>query len=608
MAKIALICLYEANYLGTRVLSSFLNSKGHSVHNILFKDFAWMIQDNAIEDHIGYQCLTNFNISTVNYDHRLWTTKEAKLLELRLMELAPEIVGISSRSPMAPLVEMIVPHVRNILPTSLLVAGGFGPTLSPEQYLDFGFDIVIRGDGEESLLDLANSVDKREVWTSVSNLVYRDEGKVVFNQLRPQTKDISIFPPPDYNEENFSFIDNDILSRNIDPLYMRNIAIASQGLYSTFISRGCVKHCSYCSGGHWTSLYRESGAKSYKTRKRNLDTVLDELENIDKNNFFHVNFVDECNTLTTNEILYFYPEYKKRVGLPFTSYLNYEKMINNPDLLELIVDCGLCSTGVGVQTGSESFAMKFYNRKNNNSLYSTLLQMLFRYRVVTYIHFIQGNCYEDNNSFRESLNLIKSFPFDPLYPGLMSLLIFQLRAFPRSPLLEIAPKITTNPMSAKEWHRRSLLMHIRQFANDEEIEYAINNKSFANDPRLLTDYGKRLLHDIQIRTMESMLPELLANDVVFFGCGKNFKKHYPYFHENSLIPKAIIVDNKYRSRYPEKVEDIPVFSLEECGKEIASCKIVSFAKKSNLVIRNLVSHYGINQDNIIACVPDAPLS
>lgn len=306
MAKIALISLYEVNYLGTRMLASWLRSKGHEVYNILFKDMRWQLRDTPLENHIGYQILHDRSIVGVEYDTKIWSRKELDLLKERLQELAPDIIGLSTRSPLEGFAEKLAPSLRAASPNALLVAGGYGPTLNPEGFLGFGFDAVIRGDGEETLLDLADAVDSSEDWRHLLNICSIHDGRASCNPLRSQTRDISSFPAPAHGDEYFSFIDNDSLYRNCDPLGMAYVEQTVQGAYSTFISRGCTGKCTYCSGGYWASIYGESSARAYKCRKRNLDDVLAELESIDRSRFGYINFVDECFPLTRDESSYFF--------------------------------------------------------------------------------------------------------------------------------------------------------------------------------------------------------------------------------------------------------------------------------------------------------------
>lgn len=607
MAKVALISLYEANYLGTRVLSSYLIKNGHEAHNILFKDLRWETRETPLEKHHGYQCMQDLEIVTLEYDSFLWTEAEEKLFRDYLAELNPDIIGISTRSPLEHMAEALAHAIKEACPSPLLIAGGYGPTLETEKFLNFGFDAVIRGDGEETLLSLANRIDRHEDWTDLPNLACFKDGRVSINPLVDQVKDLAAYPPPSFDDESCSFIDYGKLYRNSDPHGLEGAPISTRGLYCTYLTRGCVNSCSYCSGGLWADLYKNDGAKFYRSRKRDLGQVISELEAIDRKRFSYIYFVDECNTLTTGEIHDFFGEYKKKIGLPFTIYMNYRKVLDNPELLEYVIDCGLDSTAVGVQTGSESFAYKYFTRKNSNRIYQDYIDLLFKSYVTSKIQLIGGHSEEDEETFSETLDLIKSFPSDPLDRLRMPLVIFRLKAFPKAPLVEIAPRTLSDPMPAKEWWRRALLMDMRQFATDSEMDYARSNRDFSSDPALLKAFAKDLLHRKQLELMDEKLTHIDRNNVFFFGAGKSLDRNREYFKDRGIRPKAILVDEPYLGSLPKEIEGIPVISPDQAGDDLKSAHTFIFARNSGAVYRNLIRNFRVDPGNLSACVTGAPL-
>ncbi len=608
MAKIILISLYEANYLGTRILSSFLNKNGHLTRNLFFKDLREETREYPIENHIGYQYLRNSEIVTLTYEKEIWSNKEEKLLKNYLQKNAPDIIGISARSPLAGLAGKLIKIIKGSAPNALLIAGGYGPTLETEKFLDFGIDVVVRGDGEEALLELANCYDTKGNWRHIKNVAFKSGEKYIINPLSAQVRNIGAYPPPTYSDDICSFIESDKLYENFDPYGKLDSPAASPGVYSTFISRGCVNSCSYCSGGLWAKLYKQDGAQSYKSRKRDLDQVLNELEGIDRKSFSYIYFVDECNTLTTKEIYHFFGEYKKRVGLPFFIYMNYLKVIEHPEILQYVIDAGLDCTGVGVQTGSENFAAKFFTRKNKNSIYLKYLNLLFSSYLSAQIQMIEGHCYEDDETFRENLDFIKLIPFDPLDRFRMRLHIFRLKVFPKAPMVQIAPRVIKEPMTAKEWWRRALLMELRQFGTDEEVEYALSNTEFVKEPALLKRFALDILRRVQINLLEKILNRVKNKEIFFYGIGNQFQKNWKFFKERGIIPKAFLIDTKFINSSPSHIENIPVRAHDQCEEELQNAHTFIFTNNSGAIYRSLINRYSIDRNNISACITTEPLA
>ena len=63
-----------------------LRSKGHVVHNILFKDMRWELREEPLENHVGYQIMHDRKIVGVEYDTKIWSEKELNLLKRRIEE------------------------------------------------------------------------------------------------------------------------------------------------------------------------------------------------------------------------------------------------------------------------------------------------------------------------------------------------------------------------------------------------------------------------------------------------------------------------------------------------------------------------------------------
>ena len=163
MQKVVFVNLYETSYLGTRLLASYLRANGHDTHNILYEEKHYALTDDPIEGEIeGYHMYMNGHV------HEQLRT-EGALPDEGLASLArairlekPDVIGFSTRSTHNYLAPQLAVQFRKAAPNALLVAGGYGPTLNPEIYLEAGFDVVVRGDGEEALLELVNAWEKQD--------------------------------------------------------------------------------------------------------------------------------------------------------------------------------------------------------------------------------------------------------------------------------------------------------------------------------------------------------------------------------------------------------------------------------------------------------------
>jgi len=155
-----------------------------------------------------------------------------------------------------------------------ITVGGFFPSFAYENLLK-GFpsiDSIVRGEGEETFLELVTALIQGGDWKGVDGIAYRDGDEVVCNPTRPLIRDLDSLPFPE---------------RDTLPLALR-----SSGYASLLSGRGCYARCAFCSV---VSFYGLSAGPRY--RARSPKNVTDEIEQLQKGFgvsklFFHdANFI-----------------------------------------------------------------------------------------------------------------------------------------------------------------------------------------------------------------------------------------------------------------------------------------------------------------------------
>lgn len=158
-------------------------------------------------------------------------------LQRALRNHRPQLVGFSSYTPNVELAAMYAAMVKRDLPSAAIVLGGFHASALPEQTLcEFStFDYVVAGEGEQTLVELADALRNKVDLSSVRGLAFRREDSVCRNEPRPLIEDLDSLPFP---------------ARDLVPLARY---VPDPGNYwqlpSTGIlySRGCPYHCAFCS-------------------------------------------------------------------------------------------------------------------------------------------------------------------------------------------------------------------------------------------------------------------------------------------------------------------------------------------------------------------------
>jgi anaerobic magnesium-protoporphyrin IX monomethyl ester cyclase len=212
--------------------------------------------------------------------------------------LRPRIVGVYSMFTMR---EASLKFAREIADScELLVAGGPLPSIDPEAFLN-EFDVVVEGEGEETLLELVKGMPLN----SIRGIVYRHNGskllraqavgsEVAKTPGREPIKNLDSIPLPARELfDNRSYID-----------YYRKIGGPS--VTSIISSRGCPFSCDFCSRPVFGSTFRE----------RSPGNIVDEVEQVIRLGYDRIFFQDDCFTLTKRRVQAFCDEVKKR-GLHF---------------------------------------------------------------------------------------------------------------------------------------------------------------------------------------------------------------------------------------------------------------------------------------------------
>ncbi|MFH1780847.1 MAG: radical SAM protein [Candidatus Nealsonbacteria bacterium] len=159
----------------------------------------------------------------------------------------PDILGISGPSFVIPAMAKTVEIARNILPDSLIIVGGFGPTKEPEKLLktaNGAINLVVMGEGEITLLEV---VKRRESgsrnFDDIAGLAFLDEiGNLKLTKPRDFVMDLDSLPWP-----AFHLLQPDFSKYHGAPLHPERYQEMKFPRATMLASRGCPHRCAFCS-------------------------------------------------------------------------------------------------------------------------------------------------------------------------------------------------------------------------------------------------------------------------------------------------------------------------------------------------------------------------
>jgi len=140
-----------------------------------------------------------------------------------------------------------------------IVWGNVHPTMLPEQCLNESYvDIIVFGEGEETVVDLAGALEKKKMLSDVRGIGYKENGKVKFTEARPFIENL------DKYRADWSLVDvNTYLEVNPYRDLQRIIPFVT--------SRGCPHNCAFC----YNQVFNRR-----KWRAHSVDFVISEVEKL----------------------------------------------------------------------------------------------------------------------------------------------------------------------------------------------------------------------------------------------------------------------------------------------------------------------------------------
>lgn len=225
----------------------------------------------------------------------------------------------------------LVQKVREMLPNCVLVAGGPDVTYNAENYLDAGFDAIISGEGEQSLLELVQAVEAGKSYDEIMGISFLYEGRVQQNPEREKLRDLKFLPFPDRGAIPFeTYLDT----------WQKN-----HGLRTANIStqRGCPYTCKWCS----TAVYGQS------YRRNSPERVVEEILLLkEKYKVEALWFVDDVFTVSHKWLTSLHSEFQKaNLTIPFECITRAERL--NEEILLLLKEMGCFRIWIGAESGSQ---------------------------------------------------------------------------------------------------------------------------------------------------------------------------------------------------------------------------------------------------------------
>ncbi|HLJ88236.1 MAG TPA: radical SAM protein [Candidatus Angelobacter sp.] len=261
------------------------------------------------------------------------TTFEPRAALFLRLESSPGVVGIytnlMTRGPVLDVIKKAKSHGWTV------IVGGPESANYPTEYLNLGADVVVVGEGEDTMSQLLPVLAKcgPHRLEGVLGTVFRDEaGRIVTNPERPMLPDLDGIPWPDRGQ-----IDQ---KRYVD-VWREHHGMGSVNLIT---ARGCPYKCNWCSHAVF----------GYSHRRRSYMDCVNEVAHIKEAfNPDQVWYADDVFTMNHGWLFDYARELKSRnLVLPFETISRADRMMKD-DVLKTLAEMGCYRIWIGSESGSQ---------------------------------------------------------------------------------------------------------------------------------------------------------------------------------------------------------------------------------------------------------------
>ncbi len=326
-------------------------------------------------------------------------------LFLLLHDYHPGLVIIDTSTPSIFSDILIADTFKKKFPEIFIILVGTHPSALPEETLKSSdqVDAVAIGEYDQTILDLANSLENNSSLDKVSGIVFRSKNEIIWNDKRKKINDLDRLPfvssvyKEHLNYKNYFF------------------AAANYPMVMIMTGRGCPYKCFFCV---YPQVFHGN-----RYRVRSPENIVDEFEYVTKSfpKVREIGIEDDCFTV--------FPERTEKIcelilkrNIKITWYCNARGNLDYP-LLKLMKLAGCRLVTVGFESGCQDILDNMHKGEKVERYYE-FAKSAHRVGILVHGCIMIGNPGDNINTLKQSYEFAKkincdSMQFYPLYvyPG-----------------------------------------------------------------------------------------------------------------------------------------------------------------------------------------------
>jgi radical SAM superfamily enzyme YgiQ (UPF0313 family) len=311
-------------------------------------------------------------------------------LKHKLAKLNPDVIGISSMTPMVHSALMAARGAKEVCPNTPVVLGGPHATFMDKEILAIepAVDVIIRGEGEVTLAELIKRITNNVGLNTANGITYRHQEQIVQNPSRGYIQNLDDLPFPTYKH-----------------FHLEKYRLFGKLVFPVITSRGCPFQCNFCTNSRILG-------KQYRVRSP--QNIGHELEVLKRDyNADSFTFYDDTLTLDKKRLYDICDEIKSRkLNTPWDCQTRVDQV--SEEMFTKMKKTNCQQVFFGIESGCQS-VLNAVNKRTTVEQNEVAIKLAKKTGLFVAISIIIGYPGETTEMRKETFNFIKRAEPDDVY-------------------------------------------------------------------------------------------------------------------------------------------------------------------------------------------------
>lgn len=311
-------------------------------------------------------------------------------LKQKLGAFNPNVIGISSMTPMVLSTMMAARGAKEACPNATVVLGGPHATFMDKEILsgEPSVDVVVRGEGELTIVELTQRIINQVGLNSADGITYRHQGQIVQNPNRPFIQNLDDLPLPAYKH-----------------FPLDKYRLFGKLFFPVITSRGCPFQCNFCTTSR--ILGKQYRARSPKNIGHELE-VLKREYNADSFTFY-----DDTLTLEKKRLFDICDEIKcRKINIPWDCQTRVDQI--SEEMLNKMKATNCQQVFFGAESGCQT-VLNAVNKRTTVEQNEAAIKMAKKAGLFVAISIIIGYPGETAEMRKETFDFLRRAEPDDVY-------------------------------------------------------------------------------------------------------------------------------------------------------------------------------------------------